>query len=234
MMTDRGSEDKGVPAEIREKIQWAIRTDNTAIAAVRGIITGILLAALLGGLLFAYTGVWPPLTAVTSSSMEPNIDEGDLVLLTATNGEDAEHGASLTTHQPPNGESHSAFNKPGDVIVFDNGGDGETIIHRAHLHVEKGENWYDRANPEYVGQADGCAELRNCPAPHDGYITKGDNNPSYDQAVAGPVNEPVKDEWVNAKATNRVPHLGYARIWFGGFVAVAVILLAIDALRNRS
>jgi signal peptidase len=54
------------------------------------------------------------------------------------------------------------------------------------------------------------------PAPHAGYITKGDNNPGYDQQSLGvdtvngkvPV-EPVKPEWVVAVAKVRVPYLGY-------------------------
>ena len=55
------------------------------------------------------------------------------------------------------------------------------------------------------------------PAPHAGYITKGDNNSAYDQqCLAVRVSdgrwvriEPVKPEWVIAVARVRVPYLGY-------------------------
>ena len=77
------------------------------------------------------------------------------------------------------------------------------------LHVEEGENWYDRADDRFHG-AENCEQLRNCPAPHDGYITHGDNNPRYDQASG--LAEPVRAEWVTGVARLRVPYLGYVRL----------------------
>ncbi|GKZ13081.1 Signal peptidase I-like protein [Haladaptatus sp. T7] len=47
----------------------------------------------------------------------------------------------------------------------------------------------------YVGGADDCEELPNCPAPHAGFITKGDHNGEYDQVyrgIGGPMSAPVK------------------------------------------
>ncbi|OYT64944.1 hypothetical protein B6V00_05130 [ANME-1 cluster archaeon ex4572_4] len=64
------------------------------------------------------------------------------------------------------------------------------IIHRAMFWVEAGEEMPDGR-----------------PAPHAGYITKGDNNPGYDQPLLGV--EPVKPEWVIAVPRARLPYLGY-------------------------
>jgi signal peptidase len=90
------------------------------------------------------------------------------------------------------------------------------VIHRAHLWVEDGENWYDRANPDYHGAAS-CAELLNCPAPHAGFITKGDNNAGYDQVIG--ITSPVRASWVVGVAHVRVPLLGHIRLWLSAGAA---------------
>jgi len=110
---------------------------------------------------------------------------------------------------------HAEFNRPGDVIVYNRDGSNRytPVIHRAMLWVEDGENWYDRADPDAVGSADNCAALRNCPAPHAGFITKGDNdrtNARYDQ-VSG-LSAPVKPGWVIGRAEIRIPYLGEIRL----------------------
>jgi len=99
----------------------------------------------------------PPLVAVESGSMEPHIHTGDMVFVMTEGrfpGPDARHGG-VTTRQA---ESYEQFAGDGDVIVFEpNGNEQRTpIIHRSMLWVDAGENWYDRANREYVGNAD-CA-----------------------------------------------------------------------------
>jgi len=116
------------------------------------------------------------------------------------------------------------FGGHGDVIVFaPNGEEGRTpIIHRAMFYVEEGERWVDRANPEYLGGVDSCQEVATCPAPHDGFITKGDNNPSYDQAGGGQLRtrgtvgqlDPVKSEWIVGTAEVRIPRIGWLRLRF--------------------
>jgi len=85
--------------------------------------------------------------------------------------------------------------------------------------VDDGENWYDRADPAVL-DADSCDELRNCPAPHAGFITKGDNeatNDYYDQAKG--LSSPVKPEWVRGTAQYRVPYLGWVRLTVSGAAA---------------
>lgn len=80
----------------------------------------------------------------------------------------------------------------------------ELALHIAEYHVEyvlveeiAGENWYSRADPRYIGDASSCAELANCPAPHDGWVTLGDANQRYDQA-AGRTSH-VRVEWVRGR-----------------------------------
>jgi signal peptidase len=171
---------------------------------------------LVGVLLFAVSGVWPPLVAIESPSMEPHIGEGDLVFVMEEHrfsGPSAENGI-VTAHQA---EKYIRFQQPGDVIVYaPDGNEGRTpIIHRAMFRVEEGENWYDRADPDDIGSADSCEELVHCPAPYTGFITKGDNgqtNSNYDQIGLSRISDPVKPEWIIGTAELRVPHLGKIRL----------------------
>jgi len=168
---------------------------------------------LVGLLLFTVSGVWPPLVAIESPSMDPNIEKGDLVFVMEEErfaGANAEEG--VVTAQAADG--YVKFHQPGDVIVYEpDGSDRRTpIIHRAMFYVEDGENWYSRADPDAVGGADNCEELANCPADDSGFITKGDNNNQYDQVGSNPISEPVDPEWVIGTAEYRVPLLGEIRL----------------------
>jgi signal peptidase len=105
---------------------------------------------------------------------------------------------------------YRTFGGDGSVVVYDDPGrSGPPIIHRAEFYVEAGENWYGRADPAFVS-ADNCRELRNCPAPHAGFITKGDANGQYDQASG--IAEPVKPAWITGIARVRIPYLGWVRL----------------------
>jgi signal peptidase len=170
---------------------------------------------LVGLLLFAASGVWPPMVAVESGSMEPHLQQGDLVFVNAPDrwtGAAARDPGIVTNHAA---EGYSRFGMRGDVVVFDPPERrGSPIIHRAMFHVEAGENWYDEADPDAlpVGVGD-CDALANCPAPHAGYITKGDANPTYDQAIGRA--PPVRADWIESKAEVRVPWLGCLRLALG-------------------
>ncbi|PSP84397.1 S26 family signal peptidase [Halobacteriales archaeon QS_6_64_34] len=169
---------------------------------------------LVGLLLFTVSGVWPPLVAIESASMDPHIEKGDLVfVMEEERFAGANDEAGVVTAQAADG--YTKFQQPGDVIVFQpNGNDRRTpIIHRAMFYVENGTNWYSRADPEYVGDADNCEELANCPTDDGGgFITKGDNNNQYDQVGNSSISEPVKPEWVIGTAEYRVPLLGEIRL----------------------
>ena len=182
---------------------------------VTDLVSSISAVVLVGLLLFAVSGVWPPLVAIESKSMSPNIHVGDLVFVMEEErfpGE-AQHGdTGVVTAHAAQADGYSKFHRSGDVIVYAPDGNNETtpIIHRAMFWVEDNESWYDEADPEYVGSAESCEELENCPAPHAGFITKGDYNGQYDQVTG--LSGPVKASWVVGTAEVRVPWLGCIRL----------------------
>ena len=55
-------------------------TEGNSVAREFFGILGIVF--LVGAVLFAVAGVWPPVVAVESASMQPNLDRGDLVFVT--------------------------------------------------------------------------------------------------------------------------------------------------------
>lgn len=161
-------------------------------------------------------GVWPPMVAVQSGSMAPSLSVGDVVVVTEPDrfAAGAAGPAGVVTRERGVETGHRAFGVPGSVVVFDPPGrDGPPVIHRVAFRVAAGENWYDRADPSAVA-ADDCAELRHCPAPHAGFVTKGDGNRRYDQAVG--LAPPVRPSWIRGVARARVPHLGCLRLAFAG------------------
>lgn len=150
-------------------------------ATSAGILAGIAgLYVLEGFILIAYSlfpylealvAALPVAQAMGTGSMEPEINGGETVI----------HDEGLRSIDE------------GDVIVFHPPDDDTATVHRAHFHVEEGENWYDRADPDLV-EVDSCDELRNCPAPHDGWITAGDSMDEYDQARG--YAPPVRSDWI--------------------------------------
>ena len=194
---------------------------------LREVTTSALAVLLVGVLLFTVSGVWPPMVAVESGSMEPHMHRGDLVFITEPNrfAPDAAHeSTSVVTAEAGAEVDYRTFGEPGSVIVYDDPGrGGSPIIHRAEFYVEEGENWYDRADPKYVN-ADDCADLQNCPAPHAGFITKGDANGGYDQASG--IAEPVKPSWITGVARFRIPYLGWVRLGLAEFIQTGPYTLA--------
>lgn len=198
-------------------LAWFRQSDSQWVAFLRETLVSVLLVLAVGFLLFAISGVWPPLVAVESNSMDPHLQKGDLVLVMAEDRLSPEFAAGdtgIVTAETGAAKDYNRFGGPGDVIVYQPYG-SETatpIIHRAHLYVEEGENWYDRADPDVI-QADSCAELGACPAPSDGFITKGDNpttNNYYDQERG--ISSVVEPEWVRGTATVRIPWVGWIRL----------------------
>ncbi|MFC6756698.1 MULTISPECIES: S26 family signal peptidase [Haloarcula] len=169
---------------------------------------------LVGVLVLTVSGIWPPLVAIESGSMEPQMERGDMVFVMAEErfpGPGARDG--VVTAATAESSGYTRFGRPGDVIAFaPNGSDQRTpIIHRAMFYVEEDEKWYSRADPESIGDADNCEELANCPAPHAGFITKGDANGRYDQ-VQPTKSTVVRPRWVIGTAEVRVPGLGLVRL----------------------
>lgn len=183
----------------------------------RDLATSAVAVMLVGAYLFAISGVWPPLVAVESGSMVPNMEENDLVFVMEEHrfaGEEAVGDTGVVTAAVGRGTGYETFGRPGDVIVYEPNGDGEgtPIIHRAMLWAEPGEDWVARANDSYLARADTCEEVRHCPVEEPAFITKGDNNDFYDQARASPISEPVQPEWVVGTAEVRIPGLGWLRL----------------------
>lgn len=192
------------------------RSDHPGVVFVREVLTSAAMVAALGIFLFAISGVWPPMVAIESPSMEPHMHKGDLVFIMEEHRlvpDGAEPETGVLPYEVGQDTGYTRFGLPGDVIVYErNGGAGTPIIHRSMFWVDEGENWYDRADPAAIGGADDCVQLANCPAPQDGFITKGDNNRLYDQ-VNG-LSDPVKPEWIIGTAEVRVPWLGCVRLFF--------------------
>lgn len=192
---------------------------------VREIAVSVLIVLVIAAILFGISGVWPPLVAVESDSMEPHINTGDLVFIVEADrfvNDGAVEGTGVVPADRANEHGQTAFDRPGDVIIFaPNGDGGETpIIHRAHLWVEEDENWYDRTDENLVGNADSCDDLSSCPAPHAGFITHGDNNAFYDQVQRD--NDPVKADWILARAHLRIPWVGHLRLVLSEVLAFSI------------
>lgn len=194
---------------------------STLRRVIRGITkdlaTTLLIVALLGSTLFLYTGLWPPFVSIVSGSMEPDMERGDLVLIMEPDRVDAPseyaHG-QIVTHAQGEEAGVKSFGDYGHVIIFTpNGADSKhDVIHRAMFHVEKGEDWTSRADSEYMTTTN-CLALEYCPAPNDGFITKGDANGQYDQ-VAG-ISGPVPANDVIGIAQWHIPYLGQIQLMFG-------------------
>ena len=203
------------------KSSFLIRIRRGAVTTLRETVYSIAVVVAIGLILFAISGVWPPMVAVESGSMEPEMSRGDLILVTETTRFTPSYGhegTGVVTTEVGQSRGYQTFGGTGSVIIYDPPQRvGSPIIHRAHFYVEEGENWYDEANSAYL-TASGCDELRNCPAPHAGFITKGDANARYDQAtgIAGP----VKSTWIRGAARFRIPYLGYVRLQLAGALMI--------------
>ncbi|AGN01447.1 peptidase S24/S26A/S26B [Salinarchaeum sp. Harcht-Bsk1] len=202
-----------VPDPSERPILWYLKTERPLVVASRDILSSVLLVTILGLALFAVSGVWPPLVAVESGSMEPNMQRGDLVLVVEEDRFSSrladEHG--IVTAAAASGTEHEQFGEPGSVIVYRPNGEGGTpIIHRVAFAVDEGDNWVAMADSAHLGNVDECTDVASCPADYDGYITRGDANAQYDQ-VAGQ-STVVKPGWIRGRAVSRTPYLGCIRL----------------------
>jgi signal peptidase len=156
-------------------------------------------------LLFSVTGpVLVPFSGVVSESMEPNINTGDMIVISALNNPNPI--IDTTVYTAANNSSGFPHGKNGSVIVFTDSDASDPVIHRAMYAVDEGENWVQTANQSGIPSGWGCERIEQCPAPHDGYITKGDNNTYYDQTAEYGV---VERSDVLGIAIIRIPHAGF-------------------------
>ncbi|ELY88002.1 S26 family signal peptidase [Natrialba taiwanensis] len=220
------SDTSSVSIEDDGLLRWLLRSEEGTVVVVRDVASTVAIVALIGLVLFAASGVWPPLVAVESGSMEPNMHTGDLVFVVDDDrfvGENAVDGTGVVTLEDGQNGGDKHFGRPGDVIVFAPDGDASKtpVIHRARFWVEEGENWVETKADADALDGRTCADLSSCPAPHDGFVTKGDANDLYDQ-VDGRYAETtvVKPDWVSSKAGFRIPWLGRVRLAFDSLFAV--------------
>jgi signal peptidase len=214
------------PPDETESLAYRFRHDKEGgLMWIREMLSSVAIVLVIGLLLFGISGVWPPMVAVESGSMEPNMEVGDLVFVTEPGRlapDAAANDIGVVTYEEGRSADYRTFGSYGSVVIYrPPGRTASPIIHRAMFHVEEGENWYDRADDEYHSAA-GCAELRHCPAPHSGFITLGDNNGAYDQANG--LAPPVRAEWVTGVARVRVPYLGYVRLIASGQAELSDLL----------
>ncbi len=142
-------------------------------------------------------GLWTPMVAVESESMDPHIQIGDIVFMKSIDR------VNVITNEEGTNLGYKSFEDYGDVILYrPKGQEGVTpIIHRAMYRVKTGE-------PMWKG-----GPL----AQYSGYITKGDNvitNQYFDQEGDISYYMPIKDEWIIGTAKYRIPYLGYIRLLF--------------------
>jgi signal peptidase len=191
----------------REKFSAKFRYAQTELLRwLRIGIVFLLVVSVLGGILYTATGSWPVIVGVESRSMDPNILKGDLVILTdparfAPAAADTSIG--LVTYRVGRERGYRSLGSYGSVIVFRKpDASSSAVIHRVRFQVEAGENWVLHADDAHIQSAK-CQDLQYCPAPHDGFITKGDANPYYDQASG--IAPPVRAKWVVGVARVRIP-----------------------------
>ena len=223
-VTSNGGE---VDPESSPPISWYrqfMDAEHGPLMVIREMLSSAAMVAAVGLLLFAVSGVWPPMVAVESGSMEPHMERSDLVFIMDEGRlqPDAAHAdTGVVTYQDGTEAGYRTFGDYGDVIVYrPNGGGGTPIIHRVRFWVDAGENWYEKADPNYI-HSSSCAELPNCPAPHAGFITKGDANSFYDQ-VSG-ISDPVRPSWITGTAEVKIPWLGWIRLQFATLGTSAVL-----------
>lgn len=190
--------------------------DNEILRTVRDVLV---VCVIIIGIPSLLAGVYPPYMSILSGSMSPQIVKGDMVVVVDNDRlNDTTHEYDgIETQKPP---SETNFGKSGDVIVYTPTGGKENInfpiIHRASFWVEQGENWYEEADKQYV-YAKSCDELRNCPADNAGFITRGDANNRYDQAIG--FSKPVKTDWVIGVAKARIPYAGWLKVAITGLLS---------------
>ena len=202
------------PERVRELLARFRDSDHAAVEFLRETAQSVLLVGLLALVLFGASGVWPPMVAVESGSMEPHMQRGDLVFVMDEHRlapGAATDGTGVVTHRAGESAGYRQLGDYGDVVIYrPDGSRSETpIIHRARFWVNDSENWHDDANPKYL-PGDSCAEIQHCPAPNAGFVTLGDANPYYDQAVGR--SRPVRPSWIRGTAEVRVPFLGHLRL----------------------
>jgi signal peptidase len=178
--------------QLLERFKKFYHSDSFLAGLLRDVLFVIAVVVVFSSVSHIALGLWTPMVAVESGSMIPHIQIGDIILVEAADRKE------IITYMEGKQSNYTSFDNYGDVILYrPYGQEGVTpIIHRAMYYVETGDPMWNGGPP----------------APHAGYITKGDNsktNPSYDQQGSISYLQPVKKEWViGAARFIRIPIVG--------------------------
>lgn len=194
-----------------------IRTSSNPLVSLgRDVAWAVAVVGVIALVLFLVSGTWPAVVAIESESMVPDMNIGDLVFVVTP-----DRFGPLQTWEEGQVSGYEKYNRSGDVIIYRPNGDTSVhpIIHRAMWWVERNETI----------QISLAGRTVNYTAPHEGYITWGDNNPAPDQLsiypeIGGQI-EPVKKEWVVGKALFAIPFVGYLPLHLVETAVILIILM---------
>lgn len=176
----------------REKLKEFNESENFWVGLLRDAIFVVAVVTIFASISQVTLGLWTPMVAVESGSMIPHINIGDIIFIQSIDR------TEIITFDEGMTSNYKAFDEFGDVVLYKPLGnkDATPIIHRAMYYVDEGEPMWKNGPP----------------APHAGYITKGDNqktNPGYDQQGNISPYAPVRKEWIIGVARfQRIPLLG--------------------------
>jgi signal peptidase len=120
-----------------------------AISLMRDILIAVIVMSIIIGSLWLYTGNWPPMVVIESSSMMhggdshiDTIDTGDLVLVKDISDRD-----NIKTYVEGKQSNYKTYGSYGDVIIFrKNGQDDTPVIHRVVVWIEYNESGHHTLN----------------------------------------------------------------------------------------
>jgi len=189
---------EGLRSRVRE-----IR-ENPVVRLAEDILISVAIVGGIAVILYSISGIWPPMVAIESGSMEPAMSAGDIVFIVSPSNfvaEGATKQDGIVTYKHGKEDGYETFGRAGDVIVYRPDGSNvrTPIIHRAMFYVEEGEEYETVEGETRV-------------APYDGFVTKGDANRYYDQEQG--LSDVVKPEWIEGKARYKIPYLGRIRLLF--------------------
>ncbi|MFP4051651.1 MAG: S26 family signal peptidase [Thermoplasmata archaeon] len=115
----------------------------------KDVLISLVILIFILGILFVYSGRWPPLVVIESSSMSHGtgdppdsqigvIDTGDIVIVKETSGED------IITYVEGKAEGYKTYGQYGDVLIYKALGKDKTpIIHRPVLYLIYNDGAFD-------------------------------------------------------------------------------------------
>ncbi|MEW5760997.1 MAG: S26 family signal peptidase [Candidatus Thermoplasmatota archaeon] len=196
-------------------------------------------------LLYAYTGIFPPMVIVESESMMHGddsqigvIDTGDITLVKKVDSK-----SDIVSYVEGKKNGYKTYGDYGDVIIYYKNGKREytPVIHRVIMWVEYNSTTGNGDIPDikeynketYTLHDFGYRKVNltinlnsifaKMSEKHGGFITKGDHNIGVDQESlsvgrGGKTVEPILVKWVLGRAVGEVPWFGLIKLYASGMV----------------